>query len=56
MNVMCAQLLTAYERSEILNYKTVYYLGTIKAKEVRKSFAPVKRGSFNRSYREGSFV
>jgi dual specificity tyrosine-phosphorylation-regulated kinase 2/3/4 len=56
MSSNCGKLLlSSYEQSEILNYKTVYYLGTAKAKEIRKSAAPIRRGSFNRSYREGNF-
>lgn len=29
-------LLSSYERSEILSYNVVYYLGTAKSKEARK--------------------
>jgi hypothetical protein len=42
MNVNAHQLLTSYEKSEILGYTKVYYLGTVKAKLTRKSAGNIK--------------
>jgi Protein kinase domain len=54
------QLLTSYERTEIMAYSKVYYLGSQKSKDIRRSItqrtSSQRSASHYRSFRQGSFV